>query len=272
MNETTQTRQALAEARRLVGGCRALGTAEAAAAPVGLLAHVMTETGVGDEYFPLATPLGNVFVARGARGIAAVMRAASAAAFEAAYRARTGRRAFPTERVPQQLEVKLRRLLAGDRRAAPAFDLSGLSEFEQAVLRKALEIPRGEVRTYAWIAREIGHPKAVRAVGSALAHNPVPILIPCHRVVKSDGHLGQYSLGGGEAKQRLLAAEGAEPETLEALANRGVRFLGSDTTRIFCFPTCRHARRASARHRVEWTSEAEARAHGYRPCYVCRPA
>src|SRR5262249_5759625 len=141
-----------------------------------------------------------------------------------------------------------------------------------AVLRKALEIPRGEVRPYSWIAREIGHPKAVRAVGSALAHNPVPILIPCHRVVKSDGTLGQYSMGGDEAKRRLLAAEGARPGPLEALARRGVRYFGSDTTRVFCFPSCRHARRVMAHHRVEWASEAAARRAGYRPCNVCRPA
>ena len=61
---------------------------------------------------------------------------------------------------------------------------------------KALEIPRGEVRPYGWIAAEIGRPKAVRAVGTALGHNPVPLIVPCHRVVRSDGMIGQYSLGG----------------------------------------------------------------------------
>ena len=67
------------------------------------------------------------------------------------------------------------------------------NEFERAVLEKALEIPRGEVRPYSWIASEIGRPKAVRAVGSALAHNPVPLVMPCHRVVRADGMIGQYS-------------------------------------------------------------------------------
>jgi O-6-methylguanine DNA methyltransferase len=140
------------------------------------------------------------------------------------------------------------------------------------VLQKAREIPRGEVRPYAWIAREIGHPRAVRAVGTALGHNPAPLLIPCHRVVRSDGHLGEYSMGGPEAKRAVLTAEGVDPERLEQLASSGVRYFGSDTTHIFCFPTCRHTHRLMDKHKVTFRSESEARAAGYRPCKVCRPA
>jgi O-6-methylguanine DNA methyltransferase len=150
------------------------------------------------------------------------------------------------------------------------FDLRGLSEFERAVLLKALEIPRGEVRPYAWIAREIGRPKAVRAVGTALGHNPVPLLIPCHRVVRSDGRIGDYALGS-DAKRAILRAEGVEPADLETLARAGVRYYGSDTTHIFCFPTCRHARRVTDKHRVLFHGEEEALRAGYRPCKVCRP-
>ena len=90
---------------------------------------------------------------------------------------------------------------------------------------KALEIPRGEVRPYGWIAAEIGRPKAVRAVGTALGHNPVPLIVPCHRVVRSDGMIGQYSLGGPENKRTILAGEGVDPDELEALARAGVRYL-----------------------------------------------
>jgi O-6-methylguanine DNA methyltransferase len=63
----------------------------------------------------------------------------------------------------------------------------------RALNNVSLEIPPGEVRPYSWIAREIGRPGAVRATGSALAKNPVPLLIPCHRVVRSDGRIGKYS-------------------------------------------------------------------------------
>ena len=119
--------------------------------------------------------------------------------------------------------------------------------------------------------REIGKPGSTRAVGNAVAGNPIPLIVPCHRVVRSDGRLGRYSLGEDANKGRLLAHEGADPEAIERLASRGVRYIGSDTTRIFCFPTCRDARRITAGHRVEFHSEAEAAAAGYRGCRRCRP-
>jgi O-6-methylguanine DNA methyltransferase len=127
------------------------------------------------------------------------------------------------------------------------------------------------MRPYGWIAREIGRAGAVRAVGSALSKNPVPVLIPCHRVGRSDGTVGEYAFGE-QMKRALLRAEGADPERLEALATHGVRFSGSDTTHIYCLPTCRHARRTTQRHRVHFASTRDATAAGYRPCKVCRPA
>jgi hypothetical protein len=111
----------------------------------------------------------------------------------------------------------------------------------------------------------------VRAVGTALAHNPVPLVVPCHRVIRSDGTIGQYSMGGPENKRRILTAEGLDLAGLEAEAADGIRFIGSDTTHIVCHPTCRDARRVTARHRVPFGSLAEARAAGYRPCRHCRP-
>ena len=92
--------------------------------------------------------------------------------------------------------------------------------FYQAVWRACAEIPKGEVRTYGWIAAQIGHPAAVRAVGSALRKNPVPLLIPCHRVVRSDGHIGEYALGGSDAKRTVLQAEGIAPTAISDLAKR----------------------------------------------------
>ena len=105
--------------------------------------------------------------------------------------------------------------------SGPAVDLGGLTAFEQAVLRKTMEIPFGEVRPYAWIAREIERPRAVRAVGSALAGNPVPFVIPCHRVVRTDGHIGEYGAGGPEAKREVLGVEGVDTAALERLAASG---------------------------------------------------
>jgi O-6-methylguanine DNA methyltransferase len=86
-------------------------------------------------------------------------------------------------------------------------DISQLGAFEQAALRKAAQIPPGEVRSYGWIAREIGHPQAARAVGQAMARNPVALLFPCHRVVDASGALHNYGYGV-EVKARILAMEG----------------------------------------------------------------
>ncbi len=97
-----------------------------------------------------------------------------------------------------------------------------LRKFEKKVLEEIRRIPPGETRTYAEIARRIGHPSAVRAVGNACAHNPVIVVIPCHRVIPSRGGIGQYSgEGGPETKRRLLRQEGAIPEGQEKALRRG---------------------------------------------------
>ena len=76
-------------------------------------------------------------------------------------------------------------------------DLSSLTNFQRQVLLATLQIPRGQIVTYGEIARRIGNPKSMRAVGQALGRNPIPIVIPCHRVIASNGSLGGYSGGGG---------------------------------------------------------------------------
>ncbi|MBV9027286.1 MAG: methylated-DNA--[protein]-cysteine S-methyltransferase [Candidatus Eremiobacteraeota bacterium] len=86
-------------------------------------------------------------------------------------------------------------------------DISDLTPFEQAVLRAAARIPPGEVRSYAWVATQVGKPRAARAVGRVMARNPLPLLFPCHRVVDSSGDLHEYYYGR-EMKARLLKMEG----------------------------------------------------------------
>src|SRR5204862_8304300 len=99
--------------------------------------------------------------------------------------------------------------------AAPELpiDVAGTA-FQEAVWRELRKIPAGETRSYAQIAAAIGQPKAVRAVGTANGDNHVAVLIPCHRVIRSDGTLGGYA-GGLDRKRKLLATEGhsaAAPE------------------------------------------------------------
>jgi O-6-methylguanine DNA methyltransferase len=86
-------------------------------------------------------------------------------------------------------------------------DISDLTPFEQAALRATAQIPPGEVRSYAWVAAQIGHPRAARAVGRVMARNPLPLLFPCHRVVDASGALHNYYYGL-DMKARLLEMEG----------------------------------------------------------------
>jgi methylated-DNA-[protein]-cysteine S-methyltransferase len=188
--------------RQFLDDLRALGEAQA---PPRLVEAILDELDLGDRYASLETDLGPVFVAWNERGVSAVMKTATAEEFELRFAERFGRSVRPSANATHP-------------RIDGTFDLRTVTEFERAVLLKALEIPRGEIRTYGWIASQIGRPHAVRAVGSALRKNPAPVLIPCHRVVRSDGHIGHYALGGSDAKRSILAAEGLLPDDITRLA------------------------------------------------------
>ncbi|HEY2803476.1 MAG TPA: methylated-DNA--[protein]-cysteine S-methyltransferase [Actinomycetota bacterium] len=237
-------------------------------APPRLTDRVMRAVEAADDYVEISGPRGSLFIAFNEEGTSCVDAAGEGPeAFEEYFVGRFGRALRAASAPPRGLAHALE---TGDGRKL-RYDLRGLTEFEVAVLRKALEIPKGEVRSYGWIAREIGRPKAVRAVGSALGHNPVPVVIPCHRVVRSDGMIGNYALGA-PMKRELLDTEGVDVEGIEQLAASGVRYVGSDTTHVFCVPTCHDARRVTERHRVTFRNGRDATAHGYRPCKHCRPA
>lgn len=231
----------------------------------------ITASGVADGYITRDSALGTLYVAFNVRGVSAIDIADTAADFEDRFSRIHQREAIAVDRLPAQIARHLEAAIAAGKPGRLPLDFSDLTEFQAAVLRKTAEIPGGQVRSYGWVAREIGRPGAVRAVGTALAHNPVPVVVPCHRVVRSDGTLGNYSLGDPQNKRVLLQAEGLDVAAYESLSTRGVRYTGSDTTDIFCNPTCHHARRTSAEHQVEFRGEAEARSAGYRPCKVCRP-
>ena len=89
-------------------------------------------------------------------------------------------------------------------------DVADRSPFKRAVWQATRSIPYGETRSYAWVAQRVGGPGAARAVGQALARNPVPIVVPCHRVIASRGALGGFT-GGLDVKERLLRLEGYRP-------------------------------------------------------------
>lgn len=228
-----------------------------ARSPADIYDSVRLGTGLAAGFRIYDAPVGDVAVTFSIRGVQSVRLASEVD---------EGIEARP----PTMWGSRIERALELGRPGDLPLDLD-VTPFRREVLEAATAIPRGEVRSYGWLARRVDNPGAVRAVGSAMAANPVPLIIPCHRVVRSDGRIGAYSLGGPHHKWKLLRHEGADPDELEALARRGIRFLGSDTTGIFCVPTCRQAGRITDRHRLELASEEQAISQGLRACRVCQP-
>lgn len=123
------------------------------------------------------------------------------------------KRAFPdatlVDAAPSHIARELIEYAEGKRREFTLpLDWSAMTPFQRKVLRAIAKIPFGETRSYGWVARKIGKPRAARAVGRALATNPLPIVLPCHRVLGSDGGLHGYG-GGLPLKKKLLELEGA---------------------------------------------------------------
>ena len=147
------------------------------------------------------------------------------------------------------------------------------SDFQRTVLRATAEVPYGTVVTYQGIADTIGQPKAVRAVAQALRHNPVPIHIPCHRVIGSDGSLTGYAGNLVELKQKILAIEGIPVvATGKGLTiPRARMYVGWRRDRCFCRPDCATLKDQSAGDRAFLPSRARASEMGYEPCDVCQP-
>ena len=177
------------------------------ATPRDLANNVLLQCALADRFARVDSPLGPLYVAWNAHGISLVRPAKTARAFAELLEAQIGRRALAAP-MPHDLARALERRFGGDAHVKIAVDLRARSAFERLVLKGAATIPRGAIKPYAWIAAKIGKPRAVRAVGTALGKNPVPLIIPCHRVVRKDGALGSY-IFGTPSKTRLLTLEGA---------------------------------------------------------------
>jgi methylated-DNA-[protein]-cysteine S-methyltransferase len=150
--------------------------------------------------------------------------------------------------------------------------LSG-SEFQRRVLQATSGLPFGAVRSYASIAREIGAPSASRAVAQALRHNPLPIVVPCHRVVGSDGDLVGYAGRKISLKQRLLSLEGlrigGHGEALHVDRDAVYYCHLQDTE--YCLPTCGSIGDKPLTDFTLYGTRARAEAVGLAPCTSCRP-
>jgi methylated-DNA-[protein]-cysteine S-methyltransferase len=161
------------------------------------------------QWGEMSSPLGSLFAAVNERGLCALEFGRQESEFLQRFDNRTRLKKDP--KAVERVLAQLREYFAGDRSNFNLpVDISQLTPFQRSVLDVACRIAPGQVWTYQRIAEELGRPRASRPVGGALAHNPIPIVIPCHRVVASDGSLGGYSGGSGlKAKRWLLRLEGA---------------------------------------------------------------
>lgn len=156
-------------------------------------------------------PLGDIWVAVAEQGLLAVEFPSTLEAFAAALGKRHPAEVVFSPEQTAEATQQLRDYAAGSlKQFSLPIDWSVLKEFQRNVLQLTFEIPYGEVRTYKELAQHLGNPRAARAVGRAQATNPMPIVIPCHRVVGSDHKLHGYGAGSGiPTKEWLLRMEKA---------------------------------------------------------------
>ncbi|WP_330287634.1 Ada metal-binding domain-containing protein [Streptomyces sp. NBC_00576] len=243
--------------------------------PVDFALRVLQRVGIPreryDTYVRLDSPAGGLFVAfapESVTGSALATSGLTAERFEESHRSRTGRSAIPTRKPFPRLETALR---TGRVKKLP-LDPGPVDEATAAVLRAVRAIPAGQLRPLSWVAREAssaftGNTDAVLGV---LARNPFVVLVPCHRVTHENGAPcdAAYLPGTGDA---LRAAEGIDMAGVHRWLHSGAVFLGSDTTHIYCHPTCAHARRITTPHQVPFATARDAQRAGYRACKSCRP-
>jgi methylated-DNA-[protein]-cysteine S-methyltransferase len=160
------------------------------------------------HYTSLAAPIGRVLVAVGDAGLVRVGFRQSEAAFVGELERQLGVRAVRSPSQTAEVVEQLRAYFAGRRRRFDVpVDLRHVTPFVRRVLTATMQVPAGNLVSYGDIARRIGQPKGSRAVGQALGRNPIPIVIPCHRVIAAGGRIGGYT-GGLAIKRRLLRLEG----------------------------------------------------------------
>jgi len=253
--------------------------------PAGAVARARQriETGLGDLRRRLLigrvfdSPLGPLLIARSEEGVSLIEYLSDA---RGALRSRLAEQAG-LELIEDGAEIEalyreLLEYLDGTRtRLDWPLDLRlARSDFQREVLRATAAIPYGAVTSYMGIAGEIGHPSAVRAVAQALRHNPVPIIVPCHRIVGVSGDLTGYAGSRLGLKERLLGVEGVRTEHVTAaprVARQALYHYDRNDERQYCLPTCGAIARRPIGPVTLFASREQAQARGLVPCTDCRP-
>jgi len=229
---------------------------------------------VAYRIFP--SPLGHILIGRSEHGIAVVEYLHAGTTLRASRLAHVeGVEAVPGGPELERLQRELLDYIGGRRR-----DLDwtldwrlARSEFERAVLEATADIPYGAVASYAGLARRIGKPSAVRAVAQALRWNPLPIVVPCHRVIGTSGRLTGYAGDKLGLKQQLLSVEGVKLRPGRGdlgIAREAMYALGEGETQ-YCLPTCGDIGTRSLSLVTLFASRVDAESRGLTPCTDCRP-
>jgi O-6-methylguanine DNA methyltransferase len=229
---------------------------------------------VSYRIFP--SPLGNILIARSEHGVSLVEYLGQRSDLAASRLSRAS--GVEPQEDGAEIEALYRELLEylrGDRtRLEWALDLRlARSDFHRTVLRATAAVPYGAVTSYSGIAAEIGRPAATRAVAQALRWNPLPIVVPCHRIIGTSGALTGYSGNKIGLKQQLLAVEGihADGARDSHVARETLYHYERNEQREYCLPTCGDiARRPIGRVTLLATRDL-ATSLGLVPCTSCRP-
>jgi len=229
---------------------------------------------VAYRIFP--SPLGQILIGRSEHGIALVEYLGAGTSLRAS-RLRQADDVEVVEGGPEleRLQRDLLDYIAGRRRDLDwSLDWRlASSDFARSVLEVTAAIPYGAVSSYAGVARRIGRPSAVRAVAQALRWNPLPIVVPCHRVIGSSGRLTGYAGDKLGLKQQLLGVEGVKlhPGRGDVSVAREAMYALGEGASEYCLPTCGDISTRSLSVVTLFASRADAEARGLTPCSDCRP-
>lgn len=225
------------------------------------------------SYGIFSSPLGKILIARSELGVSLVRYLESESAGKS-YLARLAGGEVVEDKAA--VEATYRELLdylnARGTRLSWPLDLRWAgSDFQRRVLAATAQLPYGAVTSYSGIARRIGAPASVRAVAQALRHNPIPIAIPCHRVIGSSGDLTGYAGSKIGLKQRLLSLEGVPVGLRARRIERGHMYVRFESDTEYCVPTCGSLSKTPLAELTLFGSRRHAEAVGLTPCTACRP-
>ncbi|MGH7414953.1 MAG: methylated-DNA--[protein]-cysteine S-methyltransferase [Candidatus Rokuibacteriota bacterium] len=228
---------------------------------------------VGFGIFP--SPLGRILIARSEQGVALVQYLPADGALPAYVRRLLGDDAVEDRAATEALREELVEYLEGRRaRLEWPLDLRRMrSDFQRRVLAATAALPYGAITSYAGIAARIGAPSAVRPVAQALRGNPLPIVIPCHRVIGSSGALTGYAGRHVDLKQRLLAVEGVKTVAArnDFTIDREAMYTMVTGDREYCVPTCGSLLSQPLSRLTLFGTREGAESAGFEPCTTCRP-